>query len=142
MGGRHLRVFFLVGFVYAERNVRIMRILVANSPRMYREALAMAVLKRFPDAEMIIASPEALDGQVKRFSPHVVVRDDDGENLGVPEGVVCWVMVRIADGIDARIFVDEQVTELHDATMEDLLAALDRATEQLRANGVGLEPSF
>lgn len=99
---------------------------------MYRETLALAVLKRFPDAEMIVASPEALDGQAKRFAPHVVVRDDDGEELNVPEGVVCWMGVRVADSVYARISMDGRVTEFHDATLEDLLAALDGAAGLLR----------
>lgn len=140
--GRHLRVFFLAGFVYAERKVRNVRILVANSPRMYREALAIAVLKRFPDAEMIVASPQALDEQAKRFSPHVVVRNDDVENVGAMESVVCWMGMRIGDSVDARISMGGRVAQLHDATMEDVLETLDEAAELLRAGGSGVEPSF
>ena len=94
---------------------------------MYRQAVALAVLRYRPDAEVLIASPEDLDRQAKSFAPHAVVRNDDGEELGVPEGVVCWVGVMITDSMNARISVGGRVTDAHDVTVEELLAALDEA---------------
>ena len=115
--------------------MRNMRILVANSPRMYREALALAVLKRFPDAEMLIGPPDCLDGQAKRLKPQIVVRNADEQDVGIPEGVVCCVEVSITDGVDANISMGGRVTKLQDATMEELLAALDEAAEKIRTDG-------
>ena len=81
-----------------------------------------------PDAEILIASPEYLDGQAKSFAPHAVVRNDDGEELGIPEGVVCWVGVTITDSsMDARISAGGRETYAHDATVEELIRALDEA---------------
>lgn len=83
-----------------------MRILVTVSPQMYRrQAVSIAILRHRPDAEVLIASPEDLDGQARSFAPHPVVRNGDGEQLDVPEGVVCWVGVLITDSMNARISV-------------------------------------
>ncbi|MDP9487973.1 MAG: hypothetical protein M3Q49_19650 [Actinomycetota bacterium] len=104
-----------------------MRVLVTVSPQMYRQAVAIAILRHRPDAEVLIASPEDLDGQARSFAPHAVVRNDDGEQLDVPEGVVCWVGVLITDSMNARISVGGRVTGAHDVSIEKLIAALDEA---------------
>ncbi len=87
-GRRWTRAFSLVGFVYVERNVCIVRILVANSPRMYRESLALSILRHRPNFEVMVASPEDLVGAMEHFAPHALVRDDDGAGTGTPDGVV------------------------------------------------------
>ena len=104
-----------------------MRVLVTVTPQMYRQAMAIAILRHRPDAEVLIASPEDLDGQAKSFAPHAVVRNHDGEELGIPEGVVCWVGVMINDSMNARISVGGRVTDAHDVCVEELIAALDEA---------------
>lgn len=104
-----------------------MRVLVTVSPQMYRQAVALAVLQHRPDAKVLIAAPEDLDGQAESFAPHALVHNDDGEELGVPEGVVCWVGVTITDSMNARISVGGRVTDAHDVTVEELIAALDEA---------------
>ncbi len=114
-----------------------MRILVTISPQMYRQAVALAVLQHRPDAEVLIASPEDLDGQAASFAPHALVHNDDGEDLGVPEGVVCWVGVIITDSMNARISVGGRVTEAHDVSMEELLAAIDEAEALVPADASG-----
>ena len=53
-----------------------MRILVANTPLMYRESLAMAIHRHNPDFEVMMADPASIDGEAERFGPHVLVRDD------------------------------------------------------------------
>ncbi len=42
-----------------------MRILIAVKPRMYREVLALLLHQNRSEAEVLIAPPEALDGEVK-----------------------------------------------------------------------------
>jgi hypothetical protein len=106
------------------------RVLVANSPRMYREILALAIQRARPNFEVLIADPQTLDGQVESLAPHALVRDDDGVQTWSPDGVVCWVGIIIENHLNASISVDGKISEIHDASLEEFLAALDE-TERL-----------
>ncbi len=62
----------------------MVRVLLTVKPRMYREALALAVQRNRPDAEAMLVSADVLDGQMDGFEPHMLVRNDtDGE---IPSG--------------------------------------------------------
>jgi hypothetical protein len=50
-----------------------MRILVANEPRSYREAIAGALRVLCPHLEVIVVEPEDLDREVVRLAPNVVL---------------------------------------------------------------------
>ena len=106
-----------------------MRILIANTPLMYRESLALAVHRHNPDFEVMIADPASLDWETERFGPHALVRDDDGIEVGSPDGVVCWVGIIIDDHLKARISMDGEVSEVHEVSLYDVLAALDEAAK-------------
>jgi hypothetical protein len=111
----------------------MVRVLVTAEPRMYREAIALAVQRNRPEAEVMLVSEEVMDGQVKDFAPHVLVRNDS--DRVVPErllgSVVCRVEVLYTDGMAARISVGESSYTIEDASMEDLLALVDEAEEQV-----------
>ena len=113
-----------------------MRILIANTPLMYRESLALAVHRHNPDFEVMIADPASLDGEAERFGPHTLIRDDDGIEVGSPDGVVCWVGIIIDDHLEARISVDGKVSEVHEVSMDELLAVLDEAAKFVSENGI------
>ena len=113
-----------------------MRILTANSPLMYRETLAMAIHRHDPDFEVMIAHPASLDEEATRFRPHTLVRDDDGIEVGSPDGVVCWIGVIIDDHLKARISIDGEVSEIHEVSLEEMLAALDEAAEFVSDKGI------
>jgi hypothetical protein len=107
----------------------MVRVLVTVEPRMYREAIAFALQRNRPEAEVMLVPEEVMDGQVKDFAPHVLVRNDsDGV---VPEGllgsVVCRIEVLYTDGMAARVSVGERSYTIEDASMEDLLALVDKA---------------
>jgi hypothetical protein len=107
----------------------MVRVLVTVEPRMYREAIALAVQRNRPEAEVMLLPEEVLDGQVEDFAPHVLVRNDsDGV---VPEGmlgsVVCRMEVLYTDGMAARVSVGGRSYTIEDASMEDLLALVDKA---------------
>ena len=109
----------------------MVRVLITVEPRMYREALALAVQHHRPDAEVLLVPESTMDGQVSGFAPHVLVRNDtDGV---VPEGllgsVVCRMEVLYTDGMAARVSVGESSYTIEDATMEDLLTLVDEAEE-------------
>jgi hypothetical protein len=111
----------------------MVRVLVTVEPRMYREAIALALQRTRPEAEVMLVPEEVLDGQVNDFAPHVLVRNDS--DRVVPEGllgsVVCRMEVLYTDGMAARVSVGESSYRIEDATMEDLLALVDEAEEQV-----------
>ena len=110
-----------------------MRVLVTVEPRMYREALALAVQRNRPQAEVMLLPEEVMDGQVKDFAPHVLVRNDsDGVvPAGLLGSVVCRMEVLYTDGMAARVSVGGSSYRIEDATMEDLLSLVDKAEEQV-----------
>jgi hypothetical protein len=93
---------------------------------MYREVLALLLYQKRPDAEVLISPPETLDGEVRRFNPHLVVCSE-GAVPDIPPGVLCRVEIMYSDGLDARIGLDGQVAEAKDLSIEDLLAVVDEA---------------
>jgi len=108
-------------------------VLVTVEPRMYREAIALAVQRNRPKAEVMLVPEEVQDGQVEDFAPHVLVRNDF--DRAVPEellsSVVCRLEVLYTDGMDARVSVGASTYTIEDATMEDLLALVDEAEDLL-----------
>jgi hypothetical protein len=53
----------------------MVRVLVTVEPRMYREAIALAVQRNRPNSEVMLLSEDVLDGQV------VVLKDVSGGDL-------------------------------------------------------------
>jgi hypothetical protein len=107
----------------------MVRVLVTVEPRMYREAIAVAVQRNRPEAEVMLVPEEILDGQVADFAPHVLVRNDS--DRVVPEellgSVVCRMEVLYTDGMAARVSVGGSSYTIEDVSMEDLLALVDKA---------------
>lgn len=112
------------------RSTRIARILIAVKPRMYREVLALLLHQNRPEAEVLISPPEALDGEVGRFKPHLIVCSE-GTAPDISPDVVCRVETMFSDGLDAKIRLDGQLTEAKDVGIEDLLALVDRTEKMI-----------
>ena len=104
-----------------------MRVLVANTPRMYRESLALSIQRARPNFEVLLAAPEDLNGTVQRCAPHALVRDDDGVERWSPDGVICWAGIIIDNHLNARISVNGWISEIHDVSLEEFVTALDEA---------------
>jgi hypothetical protein len=110
------------------RSTLIMRILITVSPRMYREALALAIYRHRPDFEVRITPPEDIDEEVGSFDPHVLVRaDNDGFDPLLLERIPCWVEVMYSDHMNARIALDGSIEEIKDMPIADLLKVVDEA---------------
>ena len=107
----------------------MVRVLVTVEPRMYREAIALALQRARPHSEVMLAPENVLDGQVGEFAPHVLVRNDSDREI--PEGqlgsVVLSVEVLYTDGMSARISVGARSYAIEDATMDDLISLVDEA---------------
>jgi hypothetical protein len=106
-----------------------MRVLVTVRPRMYRQASALSIQRQRPGLDVRVASPEAAEGELSDFRPHLLVHKDN-DRLGprAVEAVPFRVEVQYSDGMDARISVNGEVSTSCDMCMEDLLQVVDRAT--------------
>jgi hypothetical protein len=114
----------------------MIRVLVALSPRMYRQAIALSIQRGRPEmVDVRIAPPEAMEQQLASFRPHLLVCNDprgDAHGGG-------WVMHRLeviyTNGMDARLHADGTITELRDASVDDLLRAVDEAASLAEREG-------
>ncbi len=103
-----------------------MRILVTVKPRMYRETLALALLKHRPDHEVLISPADSLDGEVTAFQPDLLVRNDnDGQTQKYLDDIPCRIEVLFSDGMDVRVNLGGQVRKIEDMSVEDLISVLD-----------------
>jgi hypothetical protein len=111
----------------------MIRVLVALSPRMYREAVALSVQRGRPGlVDVKLAPPEAAEAELASFRPHLLVHNDARSGAAaISEAALEAVPHRLAvlysDGMDAHISADGRLTELPDASTEDLLRAVDDA---------------
>ena len=109
-----------------------MRILVAVKPRMYREVIALSLHDHRPDDEVLLCPSEALDREIGRFRPHLVVLDDnEGAAPDGLSGVLSRVEILLGASMDARIGVDGRASEVEDICTEDLLAVVDEAEKMI-----------
>ena len=113
----------------------MIRVLVILSPRMYREAVALSVQRNRPGlVDVRLAPPEAMEAEIASFRPHLLIHDDTRGDprrgfAPIPEAALEKVPHRLevlySDGMDARISADGVLTELPDASTDDLLSAVD-----------------
>ena len=110
------------------------RVLVAVEPFMYGEVVAFSLRKERPRAEVTILAPlEDLAAEVERTGPHLVVANR------VPPAAKArsfWVEVTALRGptrLGAKIGANGYSRSVADVRVADVLAALDRAEEELLA---------
>ena len=111
-----------------------MRVLVANDPQVYREAIADALPKLRPLVEVSLAEPEELEREAMRVRPHLILcsrKVDD--SLARAGHLLAW-MVLYPDGED-RAEIGDAASErttllLQGVALDDLLRVVDE-TEQL-----------
>ena len=115
----------------------MMRVLVTLTPRMYRQAVALCIQRARPGlVDVRIAPPEAMEDELASFRPHLLVHNDAhgdarGGSRPIPQALLEAVPHRLevlySDGMDARLSADGRITELRNASTEDLLRAVDGA---------------
>lgn len=119
----------------------MIRVLVTLSPLMYREAIALSVQRGRPDlVEVRIAPPEEQEREIASFQPHLLVHNQAGPGgVLLPEAAIEAVPNRLevlySDSMDARLSADGYLTELRNASTEDLLAAVDAAASLAKREG-------
>jgi hypothetical protein len=116
----------------------MIRVLVALSPLMYREAVALSIQRGRPGlVEVRLAPPEAMEAELASFRPHLLVHNEasaDARDGAIPvaetalEAVPYRLEVLYSNGMDVRISADGRLTEVRDASTDDLLRAVDAAS--------------
>jgi hypothetical protein len=109
----------------------VVRVLVAIEPQMYREVLAFHFRQERPTAEVVLASSQTLHAEAERTRPHLIVANEVPSDLKEQMGVFFWVELSTDDGLVASISADGYSTTIHDVSLQELLAAVDKAQEEL-----------
>ena len=110
-----------------------MRVLVALTPLMYREAIAHSLRQHRPHLDLRIAAPETADEDLRSFAPHLLVHNDtDGIERAALESVASWVEIGYSDSMDAWIYSGEYLAKYEDISTDILLGVVDEVAEQLR----------
>ena len=111
------------------------RVLIAIEPRMYADVLAFSIAQHRPHAEVSLLDPsEGLEDAAFRLRPHLVVANRAPWAAGER---AFWVEVaepRAGEGskpLGAKISADGYSRSVGDVRTEHVLAALDRAEEEL-----------
>ena len=100
-------------------------IVVANAPRVYREALARAFRVRRPGVMVFIAEPEVLDRAVLDHAPAMVVCSALSEVVETHPRI--WVVL-YPEGEDRALLSIAGVRRtIVGVELEDLLATIDQA---------------
>ena len=110
---------------------QVVRILVAIEPKMYREVLALHFRQERPLSKVVLASPQTLQAEAERTRPHLIVANEVPPELKEEIGVFFWVELSTDDGLVASISADGYSTTIQDVSLQDLLAAVDKAEEEL-----------
>jgi hypothetical protein len=105
---------------------------------MYRETLALALHEHRPDAELMLAPSDSLDGEVKDFGPDLLVRNDnDGAGPEYLNAIACRIEILFTDGMGARVNLNGRVWKMDDMGVDDLLTVVDEIEELISGESVG-----
>ncbi len=111
-----------------------MRVLVAfeDDYRAYREVIAAGIGVLRPRAEVRTANPDALEEELKRFKPHVVICDRP--DAAAPNDVPAWIELPLDPLRPSRIHVGDRRWESTNPTLEVLLGVIDEVEELIQTN--------
>lgn len=110
-----------------------MRVLLANAPLSYRQAMAAAIAALRPDVDVLLAEPEALDTEVERLRPDVVVCS---HVTPLVEGrVLAWVDLYPEGDRHATISIDGLRVETGGVELDDLLSIIDQRVRLAKTRG-------
>lgn len=101
------------------------RVLVAldDNYRAYRETIAAVIVIMRPEMDVKSTTLEALEGDLERLDPEVVICDGRAE---VESGTrLAWIELSIDSALPSRISIGERHFERTNPTVEELLAIID-----------------
>ncbi len=103
------------------------RVLLANDPRSYREAMAAVIRKTRPDVEVETADPGVLDKRITSPTLDMVVCSE--ATGAVRSKVPVWVELYPEHGARSVASIRGKQEEYDDVQLPDLLAIIDRAVD-------------
>jgi hypothetical protein len=106
-----------------------LRVLLANAPLSYRQAMAAAITALRPDVDVLLGEPEALDTEVERLRPDFVVCSH--VTPLVEGGVLAWVDLYPEGDRHATISIDGLRVETGEVELDDLLSIIDQRVRKL-----------
>ncbi len=107
-----------------ERDTGMIRVLLANEPRAYREAMAGALEHLCPGTEIIVVEPDELDEQIRNLNPHLVMSSQPVRSL--EDHPLPHVLLYPEGESKALVSIDGQQTTIVNVELEDLLLVIDR----------------
>lgn len=110
-----------------------MRILLANEPRSYREAFADAFRTLRPHVEAITVAPEALEEEMVRLHPDIVVCSRTTPAIKAATG--SWIEVRVEDELLILRTSGTDGSNDPNPGLEALLDFVDRSDGEARSGG-------
>ncbi|QIN81280.1 hypothetical protein GBA63_00585 [Rubrobacter tropicus] len=101
------------------------RVLLANEPRSYRQAIAGALQALRPDVEFEEIEPETLDAEVVRRGPQLVICSR--ATRAVQAAAPSWVELYADYGTISSVSIHLERTTVEGMEISDLLQIVDRA---------------
>jgi len=113
------------------------RIMVANEPRAYREAIGSTLWELRPQTQVTIATPEELDGEILRLHPHVVVCSELTE--AVREHAMTWIVLYPDGKPLVVVSIAGEETHPADLMVDSLVEIVDRTIGLVQASPASLQ---
>jgi hypothetical protein len=104
------------------------RIVLANQPRCYREAMTAVIQALRPEADVRALEPDGLARDVQAFSPQLVICSDP---MTVLNDVPSWVVLHPDGRTCAVSHVGGKTCIVADCGLSDILAFVDGAAQAL-----------
>lgn len=115
------------GLTDAFRQAATVRVLIAieDRHRVYREAIAEFLRASRSHLELRTVSPRALNGELRRFGPQIVVHA--GPPVPVPDLLPCWVELSLDPSVATVFRMGRVRREVVNPSARHLLAMIDEA---------------
>ncbi len=111
----------------------VLRVLLVNEPRAYRETIAAALQELCPNTKVLCGEPASLCYHVEDFAPHLIISSYLAPSAKM--AVRAWVELYPDHGALSRVGVDGRHSVVDGMELEDLRVLLD----QLQTLADGME---
>jgi hypothetical protein len=112
------------------QTVTSLRILLANEPRAYREALGAALGGLRPSACVRVVEPGQLEETLERYQPHLLICSQ--LTPSVERLPLAWLVLYREGTSHAELRLDGQWMTTSQVQLDDLLALVDRTALLVR----------
>ncbi len=113
-----------------------MRILVAFAQeyRLYADTTATAIQQLRPHVEISVVEPGALETELARLEPHLVISDRSKNAVGVG-GRSAWLEILTEPARSTKLYLNVVYWEADNLGLAELLWAVDETERFLRMRG-------